>query len=158
MTRTATCLWYDGQAEPAAEFYTALIPGSWITSRNRAAIDWPNGAVGDVILVEFELAGTPYQALNGGDFTQFTDAASIPVACGDQTELDRIWDALLDGGQPMQCGWLRDRYGMRWQIVPAEFMQMMRGETGPALARAMQAMTRMVKLDMVALRRAFEDS
>ena len=155
MTRTATCLWFDGTAEEAADFYVATIPRSRILSRNRSASDWPSGRAGDVILVEFELAGTPYQALNGGPFTEFTDAASISVACADQAELDRIWAALLDGGEAMQCGWLRDRYGLRWQIVPAEFLEMLRGDPGPGLERAMTAMMGMVKLDMEALRAAW---
>lgn len=157
MDRIRPCLWYDGQAQEAAEFYVSVFPDSRIEAIQHGATDWPGGKAGDVILVEFTLFGQSYQALNGGAFTEFNEAVSLSVRCRDQAELDRIWDALrAGGGEEIQCGWLKDRYGLRWQVVPEEFERMMRDADGDRAARLMNAMVQMVKLDMDALRAAYE--
>ncbi|WP_316015557.1 VOC family protein [Roseobacter sp. HKCCA0434] len=156
-TTTGTCFWYDGTAEEAARLYTSIIPRSSITAVIRNPMAWPGGAAGDVVLVEFELAGTRYQALNGGPDQPFNETASVTVSCPDQAEVDRIWDALIDaGGEAMMCGWLKDRYGLRWQIVPQAMERMLRSGDSDGIGRAMAAMGEMVKLDGPALERAFE--
>jgi predicted 3-demethylubiquinone-9 3-methyltransferase (glyoxalase superfamily) len=155
--KIAPCLWFDGRAEEAARFYTSVFPDSRIDLIQRSAIDYPGGKAGDVILVEFTLAGLSYQALNGGPHHTFNDAVSLSVTCRDQAEADHLWEALTaNGGRPVQCGWLKDKFGLSWQIVPEAFIAMMQ-DTDPARSkRAMQAMMQMVKLDVAALRRAVE--
>ncbi len=151
------CLWFDGRAEEAARFYTSLFPASRIDHVQRSPIDYPGGKTGDVILVEFTLAGQSYQALNGGPHDTFNDAISLSVTCKDQAEVDRYWDALTaDGGKAVMCGWLKDKYGVSWQIVPEAMMVMMRDPDRTKSKRAMEAMMRMVKLDVAALQRAFD--
>ena len=157
MTRIRPCLWFDGQAEEAAAFYVSVIPDSAITHRKIGPTDWPGGKAGEVLLMEFTLGGQPCQALNGGPFTQFNEAVSLSVRCKDQAETDRVWSGLLEGGgEEMQCGWLKDRYGLRWQVVPAEFEDMMRDDDPARAQRVMDAMVEMVKLDVAALRAAYE--
>lgn len=157
MPKIRPCLWYDGQAEQAAEFYVSVFPNSRVTAHNTSAVDWPGGKAGDVVLVEFSLDGQEMQALNGGPYTTFNEAVSLSVPCTDQAELDRLWSALLaDGGEEMQCGWLKDRFGLRWQLVPEPFEQMMRDADEEQSKRLMAAMMEMVKLDLAALRRAWE--
>lgn len=157
MQKIRPCLWFDGQAEAAAEFYVSLLDDSEILARNRSATDWPGGRAGDVILVEFTLAGQGHLALNGGPYTAFNEAVSLSVSCRDQDEVDRLWSALqADGGEPMQCGWLKDRFGLRWQVVPEEFEAMLRDGDPDRSGRVMAAMMDMVKLDVAALRRAYE--
>ena len=151
------CLWFDGNAEEAAQFYTSVFPNSRIDHITRSPVDYPGGKVGDVLLVEFTLAGLSYQALNGGKHDVFNDAISLSVTCKDQAEVDRIWAALtVDGGKPVQCGWLKDKYGVAWQIVPEEFVAMLRDKDTRRAKRAMEAMMQMVKLDVATLRRAFD--
>src|SRR6188508_3412123 len=112
--RISTCLWYDGVAEEAARFYTSLIEDSEITGMMRPDPDGPP------LLVEFTLAGVPYQALNGGPYFTLSEAASIVIVTRDQAETDRLWNVLVEkGGSPSQCGWCRDRFGLSWQVVPA---------------------------------------
>ena len=151
------CLWFDGRAEEAARFYTSLFPDSRIDHVWRSTVDYPGGKTGDVLFVEFTLAGLGYQALNGGPFTSFTDAISLSVSCRDQAEVDRLWQALTaDGGKPVQCGWLKDKFGVSWQIVPEELTEMMRDKDPRRVRPVMEAMMGMVKLDVAALRRAYE--
>ncbi|GEP10588.1 VOC family protein [Methylobacterium gnaphalii] len=155
MAKVSTCLWFERDAEEAARFYTSLIPGSAIEHVQRSPGPWPAGETGDVILVVFNLAGQSYQGLNGGNRADYGTAASISVTCQDQAEVDRLWAALTaDGGSEIQCGWLRDRWGVPWQIVP-EIMIRLLADPDPAVAgRAFAAMTTMVKLDVAALERA----
>jgi predicted 3-demethylubiquinone-9 3-methyltransferase (glyoxalase superfamily) len=156
-SKIAPCLWFDSKAEEAALFYVSIFPDSRIDHIQRSAVDYPGGKVGDVILVEFTLAGSRYQALNGGSQTKFNDSISLSVACKDQAEVDRLWDALTaDGGRPVQCGWLKDKFGVPWQIVPEEFVTMMRDKDPTKSKNAMQAMMQMVKLDVAELKRAFD--
>ncbi len=153
--RLTTCLWFDGQAEEAARFYVSLLPDSRIDAINRAPGDYPAGQAGKVLLVEFTLAGQKFQALNGGPQFQFTEAISMSVSCADQAEVDRLWSALTaDGGKPAQCGWLKDRYGLSWQIVPEALPRLMASGDREQAARVFKAMMQMVKLDVAELERA----
>src|SRR3712207_8158471 len=114
-------LWFDGNGEEAANFYVSLLPDSRIDRVTRSPADYPSGKEGDVITVDFTLAGRQYQVLNGGPNFKFNEAVSFMIHCKDQAEVDRLWDALTaDGGQPVQCGWLKDRYGLFWQICPEQ--------------------------------------
>jgi len=152
--KISPCLWLDGRAEEAARFYTSIFPDSRIDHVQRSPIDYPGGKAGDVILVEFTLAGQSYQALNGGPHEPFNDAISLSVTCKDQAEVDRYWDALTaGGGKPVMCGWLKDKYGIAWQIVPEALLAMMRDTDRAKAKRAMEAMMQMVKLDVGALER-----
>lgn len=154
MSKIRPCLWFDRQAEEAASFYVSLLPQSRIDQVNRGPADWPAGKAGDVLSVEFTLAGQEHLAINGGQYFSFTPAISLFVTCDDQAEVDRLWEALLDGGSPMQCGWLTDRYGVAWQIVPAKLGEMMKDADPGKARRVMEAMMGMVKLDLAALERA----
>lgn len=157
--KIAPCLWFDGRAEEAAEFYVSVFPDSHIDYKAMSTIDWPGGKAGRVIMVEFTLAGQRYQTLNGGPHDPFNDAISLSVTCKDQAEVDRLWDALTaDGGAPVQCGWLKDKFGVRWQIVPEGFMEMIRDTDPERSKRAMEAMVQMVKLDKAKLKAAYDGS
>jgi predicted 3-demethylubiquinone-9 3-methyltransferase (glyoxalase superfamily) len=155
MTQKVTpCLWFDGQAEPAARYYVSLLPDSRIDQVVRSAADTPSGPAGMVLVVEFTLAGNKFRGLNGGPQFPFTEAVSFQITCEDQAEVDRLWAALSDGGSPSQCGWLKDRWGLSWQIVPRKLFQLL-GDADPNCSRrAMQAMLTMSKLDIAALERA----
>lgn len=149
------CLWFAGNAGDAVAFYVALIPNSRVTRVHRAAVDTPGNKAGDVLLVEFELNGAPFQALNGGPHDRFNDAISLSISCEDQAEVDRLWDGLLaDGGRAVACGWLKDRHGLSWQIVPRRLIELMSSPDREAAGRVMRAMMMMVKLDVAALERA----
>jgi predicted 3-demethylubiquinone-9 3-methyltransferase (glyoxalase superfamily) len=153
--RITPCLWFDGAAEEAARFYVSLFPDSQIDSIARAPADYPGGKAGEALLVEFTLAGQKFQALNGGPHYKFNEAISMSVSCANQAEVDRLWDALTsDGGAPVQCGWLKDRFGLSWQIVPAALPRLMRDADPAQTARVFQAMARMVKLDVAQLEAA----
>lgn len=157
MPKISPCLWFDGNAEEAATFYVSLVPNSRIERVQRNVMDSPSGKAGSVLLVEFTLAGQRFLALNGGMKVDYTNAVSFFIDCADQAEVDRLWDALsANGGSPVQCGWIKDRYGVPWQIVPRAMMRLL-ADPDPARAqRAMQAMMSMVKLDVAALERAAE--
>jgi len=142
-----TFLWYDTQAEEAARFYVSLFPDSRI---NRLV----PGPGGTTMLVDFTLAGVDYAALNGGPMYQFSEAISLAVDCDDQAEIDWLWNALSDGGSDQQCGWLKDRYGLSWQIVPAILPKLL---FDPARGGAvMQALMQMKKLDIQKLQAAYD--
>jgi predicted 3-demethylubiquinone-9 3-methyltransferase (glyoxalase superfamily) len=155
MSKITPCLWFDGNAEEAANFYTSLIPDSRIRSVNRAPGDNPSTKEGAVLVVEFTLAGQDFMGLNGGPQFTFSEAISFTIDCEDQAEVDRLWDALTaDGGKPVACGWLKDKFGLSWQITPRELPRLL-GDPDPVRAkRAFQAMMNMVKIDIAALRRA----
>ena len=156
MSKISPCLWFDGEAEEAAKFYVALLPNSRIDRVQRNVMDGPVGKAGSVLVVDFTLAGQRFLALNGGTRFEYTHAISFAVDCADQAEVDRLWDALSQGGSVERCGWLKDRYGVSWQIVPTVLGQML-GDRDPAKAqRVMQAMLQMVKLDIAGLRKAYE--
>lgn len=157
--KIAPCLWFDKNSEDAARFYVSIFPDSRIDRVHESTVDWPAGRAGDVILVDFTLMGQRYQALNGGmnQNAKFNNAVSLSVLCEDQAEVDRYWDALTaDGGEPVQCGWLNDKYGLNWQIVPRAYMEMMADPDRAKAKRAMEAMLEMVKLDIAKLKAAFD--
>ncbi len=151
-----TCLWFDTQAEAAAEHYVSLFPGSRIVEVSRYGEGGPMPA-GTAIMVVFELAGQQFQALNGGPAFDFTEAISLSVDCKTQDEVDFLWSKLTaDGGQESMCGWLKDRWGVSWQIVPEQLGQLMSSPDPAAAQRTMEAMLQMRKLDIAALQRAHD--
>jgi predicted 3-demethylubiquinone-9 3-methyltransferase (glyoxalase superfamily) len=158
MTAKATitpCLWFESEALEAAEFYTSVFPDSSIVTVQRAPADTPGPKAGSVLVVQFKLAGQDYQALNGGPHDKFNDALSLSVSCEDQTEVDRYWSALTGGGgKPVQCGWLKDKYGLSWQIVPKRLPELLADPDPEKAKRAMEAMMKMVKIDVAALEAA----
>ena len=155
MSEVSTRLWFGKDAEAAARFYVSIVPNSKIDNVWRGPAAWPGGEAGDVILVSFTLAGQRFQALNGGTPANYGTAASISVTCADQGEVDRLWASLTaDGGSEIMCGWLRDRWGIPWQIVP-EVLPRLLADPDPAVAaRVFAAMQGMVKLDVAALEHA----
>ena len=157
MSKISPCLWFDGQAEEAAEFYTSLLPNSRIDRVNRAAADTPSGPEGSVLTVDFTLAGQQFIGLNGGpDFT-FNEAISLSIDCEDQAEVDRYWEKLVEGGgEHSVCGWLKDRFGVSWQVIPRQLPEMLNGPDPAGAARAMKAMLEMTKIDVAKLREAYE--
>ncbi len=147
-------LWFDGQAEQAASFYVSLFPDSRIDRVNRLPAETPSGPAGMVITVEFTLAGTRYVALNGGPMYSFTEALSLQIACEDQAEVDRLWSALSDGGSEGHCGWLKDRWGLSWQVVPTRLIQLFLDPNPDRARRATEAMLKMAKIDIAEMERA----
>ena len=157
MSKITTCLWFDGEAEEAAKFYVSLLPDSRIERVQNNLVDGPAGKAGTVLVVQFTLAGQEYMALNGGTRFEYTHAISFKIDCADQEEVDRLWEALsADGGQAERCGWLRDRFGVFWQIVPSVLPELLGGPDRAGAQRAMAAMLQMVKLDIAGLKRAYE--
>jgi predicted 3-demethylubiquinone-9 3-methyltransferase (glyoxalase superfamily) len=157
MSKIAPCLWFADEAEEAAKFYVSLLPDSRIDAVQKSLIDTPSGPAGKVLVVQFTLAGQEYMALNGGMRFEFTNAISFKVDCADQAEVDHLWNGLIDGGgSPSQCGWLKDRYGVSWQIVPSAMMRMFSGSDREGAQRAMSAMMKMTKLDIAALQKAYD--
>ena len=155
MDKISTCLWFDGQAEEAAKFYTTIFGNSRIGNIIRANEAIPVGGrtSGTALLVEFELEGRQFQGLNGGSQFKFTEAISLVVDVGTQDELDTLWDKLLaGGGKPQACGWLKDQFGLSWQIVPRRLMQLMLDPK--TSARTTKAMLQMIKFDIAALQKA----
>lgn len=147
-------LWYDGQAEEAANFYCSLFKDSKVSKVSRYPEGGPAPA-GTAMTVEFELAGVKFIALNGGPHFKFTEAISLSVDCEDQAEVDHLWNELTqDGGQPSRCGWLKDKYGLSWQIVPTALPQLLGGSDPPKAGRVMKAMMTMGKIDIAGLQRA----
>jgi predicted 3-demethylubiquinone-9 3-methyltransferase (glyoxalase superfamily) len=150
MSKISPCLWFNGEAEEAANFYVSLLPDSKIEHMARNSSD-------TVLVAEFTLAGQRFMALNGGMKVEYTHAISFKIDCADQAEVDRLWDALLaNGGKANRCGWLNDRFGVSWQIVPTELPKYIGGPDKAGAGRAMQAMLGMVKLDIAGLKKAYE--
>jgi predicted 3-demethylubiquinone-9 3-methyltransferase (glyoxalase superfamily) len=157
MSKLVPCMWFNGDAEEAAKFYVSLVPNSAITHVQRNVSDGPSGKEGSVLVVEFSVAGQSLVALNGGMKMEYTHAISLMIHCDDQAQVDSVWNAFLaHGGKEEQCGWLRDRWGVAWQVVPKVMFEFLSSPDKAAAARAMQAMMKMVKLDVETLRRAFE--
>jgi predicted 3-demethylubiquinone-9 3-methyltransferase (glyoxalase superfamily) len=153
----APCLWFDGNAEEAAKFYTSVFPDSRVDKVVRAPADNPSTRAGDVLTVEFTISGSKYIGLNGGPEFPFTEAISLYVDCKDQAETDHYWDALMQGGgSPSVCGWLKDRFGVSWQVIPRQLNELLESPDRAAAARAMEAMLKMVKIEVATLREAFE--
>lgn len=156
MSKIAPCLWFDGQAEAAAALYTSLLPDSRVDAVHRAPADFPGGSKGDVLTVEFTLAGQKYTGLNGGPMFTFTEAVSFQIFCDDQVEVDRLSDALSAVPEAEQCGWVKDRFGLSWQIVPRRLTELLAGPDAAKAQRVMQAMLEMKRIDIAAIERAAE--
>lgn len=155
MAKVSTCLWFNKEGEEAVRLYVSLIPDSRIEHIQRAPGPYPGGATGDVLVIHFTLGGQSYQALNGGTPADYGNAASISVSCANQAEVDRLWAALTaNGGSEIMCGWLRDRWGVPWQIVPEVLPRRLADRDPEVAARVFKAMMGMVKLDIAALERA----
>ena len=155
------CLWFDNQAEEAAKFYVSLFENSAmgaVTRYGKEGFEVHGRPEGSVLTVNFSLEGQEFTALNGGPDFKFSEAISFVVKCETQTEVDHYWDELGEGGdeRARQCGWLKDKYGVSWQIVPAALFEMMAGTDRIKSERAMRAMLQMKKLDLATLRRAYE--
>jgi predicted 3-demethylubiquinone-9 3-methyltransferase (glyoxalase superfamily) len=158
MQKITPFLWYAKEAEEAAAFYASIFPDSRVVRVSTLPSESPSGPPGSVKIVEFELFGQSFTAMSAGQLDAFNHAISFFVRCDDQAELDRYWNALLQGGAAEACGWLKDRYGVSWQIVPAALMRIMADPDRDKAKRAADAMLKMVKLDIAALEAAFEGS
>jgi predicted 3-demethylubiquinone-9 3-methyltransferase (glyoxalase superfamily) len=152
--KIGTCLWFDDNAEEAVNFYVSLFADSKIVSVTQYGKAGP-GPEGSVLTVAFELAGREFMALNGGPHFRFNEAISMFVRCDTQAEIDRLWERLLEGGEAQQCGWLKDRFGLSWQIVPSALDRMLRDGDPERSDRVMAALLQMVKLDIAQLERAY---
>jgi predicted 3-demethylubiquinone-9 3-methyltransferase (glyoxalase superfamily) len=160
LNRISPCLWFDDQAEEAAAFYLSVFDNSRITRTSRygeAGHEIHGRPSGSVMTVEFELDGHPFTALNGGPHFTFNEAVSLQIQCENQGEIDYFWDALGAGGDPKarQCGWLKDRFGLSWQVLPRDMDVMFEDPASEGYARAMNAMLQMKKLDIPELERAY---
>ena len=157
MSKITPSLWFNGNAEEAVNFYVSLLPDSKIDTVQRNTVDGPSGKAGSVLVIEFTVAGQRFMAITGGMPQEYTYAVSFKIDCADQAEVDRLWDKILaGGGKAEHCGWIKDRYGLSWQIVPTALMKYIGGSDKAGAQRAMQAMLGMVKLDIEGMRRAYE--
>ncbi len=154
MRRITPFLWFDGQAEEAARFYVSVFPDSRIERVVKAPTETPSVSAGEVLLVEFTLDGARYAGLNGGPGVPFNEAVSLHVDCADQAEVDHYWEALSAGGRTIQCGWLEDRWGLRWQVVPTRMHELLSDPDPERARRTMEAMMQMEKLIIADLERA----
>jgi len=157
--KITTFLWFDSQAEEAAKFYVSIFKDSRIVGTTRYDEESSRAAgrpKGSVMTVEFELDGQRFTALNGGPLFKFTEAISLVVHCDNQKEIDHYWEKLTAGGEAVQCGWLKDRYGLSWQVVPDVMLEMLQSKDPERSKRAMAAMLTMKKLDIAALTKAYE--
>jgi 2-polyprenyl-6-hydroxyphenyl methylase/3-demethylubiquinone-9 3-methyltransferase len=155
MAKIVPCLWFDGKAEEAANFYAATFPDSRVTAVHRSPADYPSGKAGDVLTVEFTVLGMPFLGLNGGPQFSFDEAISFQVHTDSQEETDRYWNAIVGGGgSESACGWCKDRFGLSWQIVPRVLIEGMSDPDPAAAKRVMEAMMTMVKIDHAEIERA----
>jgi predicted 3-demethylubiquinone-9 3-methyltransferase (glyoxalase superfamily) len=148
------CLWFDGNAEEAAKFYVSVFPNSHLDAVHRAPSDYPSGRAGDVLIVEFRLMDQPFTALNGGPHFQFNEAISFQIPVQTQAEADRFANALSAVPEAEQCGWVKDRFGVSWQIVPRQLMRLIADADAARAKRAFEAMMQMKRIDIAALERA----
>jgi predicted 3-demethylubiquinone-9 3-methyltransferase (glyoxalase superfamily) len=153
MPKITPFLWFDNQAEEAARFYVSIFRNSKMGEVSRYTEAGP-GPAGAVMVVDFELDGEPFQALNGGPVFKFTEAVSFRIDCKDQAEVDYFWERLSDGGEPGPCGWLKDRYGLSWQVVPADLIRLLSDPDRERASRAAAAMLKMGRLDIATLEAA----
>lgn len=154
MPKNTICLWFDKDAEAAARFYAATFPDSRVSAVHRAPADYPSGKAGDVLTVEFTVAGIPCLGLNGGPAFRHTEAFSFQIATEDQAETDRYWNAIVgSGGTPSACGWCKDRWGLSWQITPRVLTEAL-AAGGDEARRAFEAMMSMEKIDVAAIEAA----
>ncbi len=154
MQKVTPCLWFDGQAEQAANYYVSLLPDSRIDRVLRSPVETPSGPADMVLLVEFTLAGNKFTGLNGGPQFPFTEAVSFQITCEDQAEVDRLWDALSAGGSTSACSWLKDRWGLSWQIVPRRLLELLNDPDPDRARRSMSAMMQMTKIIIADLEQA----
>ncbi|MGG6241232.1 VOC family protein [Nodosilinea sp. AN01ver1] len=157
MQKVVPCLWFNGDAEDAAQFYVSLLPNSSIDRVLKSPTDTPSGPADTVLTVEFTLAGAKYMGLNGGPQYPFTEAVSFQIYCDDQAEVDRLWAALADGGSEVACGWIKDRWGLSWQIVPTRLIELLNDSDRERARRAQEAMMQMVKIDIAEVERAVDE-
>ena len=156
MPKQIPCLWFDGQAEDAAKHYTSIFPNSSIGDITRYGPDMPPPMKeGDVLTVDFTLDGQPYTALNGGPQFRFNESISFQIVCKDQEESDRFYDRLVDGGEESMCGWLKDKFGVSWQVVPKQLEEIFGDYSTAGSQRAVAAMLKMKKLDIRGLQQAY---
>ncbi len=155
MPHITPSLWFDTEAEDAAKFYCSVFPNSKINAVTHYT-EASGDRAGRVLTVDFELDGEPFNAINGGPDFKFTEAVSMVIPCEDQAEVDAYWSKLTEGGEEGPCGWLKDKYGLSWQIVPTPWIDLLSSPDREAVNRGMQAMMGMKKLDLAALRAAFE--
>jgi predicted 3-demethylubiquinone-9 3-methyltransferase (glyoxalase superfamily) len=155
MQKITTFLWFDHQAEEAMNFYVSIFKNSKVVSIARFGEAGP-GPKGTVMSVTFQLEGQDFMALNGGPLFQFTEAISLFVNCETQEEVDELWDKLCQGGEPSRCGWLKDKYGLSWQIIPSALTRMLQDTDPGKSQRVMRAMLQMNKIDIAGLKRAYE--
>ena len=156
MQKITPFLWYDNNAEEAVSLYISVFKNSKITDITRYGDAGP-GPKGSVMTIAFQLEGQDFIALNGGRMFKFTEAISLSVDCKTQQEVDELWEKLSAGGQPGQCGWLKDKFGLSWQIVPSALVEMLQDQDAEKSNRVMQAMMQMRKIDVASLRRAYEN-
>lgn len=159
MQKMATCLWFDGQAEEAVRFYTSIIKGSKVLSTARYGKEGAKASgrpEGSIMTITFELNGQEFMALNAGPEFSFNPAISFMLYCDTQEEVDYLWDKLSEGGEPWECGWLRDKYGVAWQIVPTILEKLMDGSDPVRAERLMKAMVQMRKMDIAKLQEAYD--
>jgi predicted 3-demethylubiquinone-9 3-methyltransferase (glyoxalase superfamily) len=156
MSGITPCLWFDGNAEEAAKFYASVLPGSHVDAVHRAPSAYPAGKAGDVLLVEFTLMGQPFTALNGGPQFRFNEAISFQIPVESQADADRFADALSAVPEAEQCGWVKDRFGVSWQIVPRQLMRLFGDPDRARAKRAFEAMMPMKRIDIAAILRAAE--
>ena len=151
-----TCLWFNGNARQAAEFYTSIFPNSELADNWIAPTDTPGNKQGEEIVVNFKIFGRPFIGLNGGPQFTFSEAVSLQIPCSNQDEIDRYWDLLTaDGGQESQCGWLKDKFGFSWQVTSPEMNQYLGGSDHEGAQRATQAMLGMKKINLAEMRKAY---
>lgn len=157
MSKIAPCLWFAREAEEAANFYVSVFPDSRIDHVQKNIVDTPSGAPDQVLVVTFTICGQRFMALNGDTAVEFNHGISLEVDCHDQAEVDRLWEGLINGGgEAVQCGWLKDRYGISWQIVPTVLSKYIADPDTAKAGRVMHAMMNMVKLDIAALDAAYK--
>jgi predicted 3-demethylubiquinone-9 3-methyltransferase (glyoxalase superfamily) len=151
-----TCLWFDGRAREAANFYTSIFPDSSLEDNWIAPTDTPGNKQGEEIVVNFKIFGRPFIGLNGGPQFPHSEAISFQIPCPNQDEIDRYWDLLArDGGQESQCGWLKDKFGISWQVTSPEMMKYLGGPDSEGSKRATEAMLQMKKIDLAEMKRAY---
>ena len=155
-SRITPHLWFAEKADEAAAFYVSIFPDSRVDSVTAIPAETPSGPEGSVKVVEFTLAGQPFMAIGAGPLDPFNHAISFAVHCADQAEIDHFWSRLLQGGKAEQCGWLKDRYGVSWQVVPSVLGQMMKDPDRTRAKRVAEAMLGMVRLDIRGLKRAYD--
>jgi predicted 3-demethylubiquinone-9 3-methyltransferase (glyoxalase superfamily) len=154
MKELTPCLWFDGNAEEAADYYASVVPNSRVDAVHKAPGDYPSGQSGNVLTVEFTLMGRPFLGLNGGPLFKFTEAVSFMIPVTSQAEVDRLSDALSAVPEAEQCGWVKDRFGLSWQIVPVQLMQFIASPDAARAKRVFAAMMTMKRIDIAALERA----